>query len=139
MRPWSADYIEALLELGRTDDAVRVLDALAADAERLGRERVLANATRCRGLVAAAQGLVDEAVSLLEQAVGRARGRRRFLRAGPGASRARDRPSARATEGPARAAIAAALEGFERLGAASWIDGARPSSGESAAARARRG
>ena len=62
MRPWSADYVEALLELGRIDDAVRVLDAWEADAERLGREWVLATATRCRGLVAAAQGLVDEAV-----------------------------------------------------------------------------
>ena len=117
MRPWSADYIEALLELGRIDDAVRVLDALEADAERLGRERVLAHVTRCRGLVAAARG-ASRRPSRSWSRLWRARGRRRFLRAGSRAARARHRPSARAAEGAARAAIAAALAGFERLGAA---------------------
>ena len=68
-RPWTADYAEALLELGRVDEAVRVIDLWEADARRLGRERVLAHVTRCRGLVAAASGAVDEAVSLLKQAI----------------------------------------------------------------------
>ena len=54
-RPWTPDYAEALLELGRVDEAVRVIDLWEADARRLGRERVLAHVTRCRGLVAAAQ------------------------------------------------------------------------------------
>ena len=125
MRPWSADYIEALLELGRFEDAVRVLDDVETDAERLGRERVRATATRCRGLVAAAQGRVEEAVSLLEQAVaahegvGDSFGLARALLA-LGIARRRGRQKA-----PARAAIVAALEAFERLGAASWIDAAR--------------
>ena len=68
-RPWTADYVEALLELGRIDEAERVVDGWEADAARLGRERVLAQVTRCRGLVAAARGDVDEAAALLEQAV----------------------------------------------------------------------
>ena len=36
-RWWSADYVEVLLELGRTDEAVRVLDIWEADAARLSR------------------------------------------------------------------------------------------------------
>src|SRR5439155_14717805 len=69
IRWWSGDYVELLLELGRIDEAARVLDVWDADAARLGREWVLAHVTRCRGLVAAAQGNVDRAASLLQQAV----------------------------------------------------------------------
>jgi DNA-binding CsgD family transcriptional regulator len=125
MRPWTADYAEALLELGRIDDAVRVIDLWEADATRLARERVLAQVTRCRGLVAAARGAVDEAVSLLEQAaarhdeVGDAFGRGRALLAlGIVLRRARRKR-------PAREAIQAALGSFEQLGAATWVEKAR--------------
>lgn len=69
-RWFSADYAEVLLELGRIDDAVRLLDVWEADAARVGREWVLAHVTRCRGLVAAAQGNVERALALLAQAVG---------------------------------------------------------------------
>ena len=122
IRWWSADYVEALLELGRTDDAVRVLDVWEADAARLGRDWVLAHVTRSRGLVAAEQGAVDEAVSLLEQAVaqheevGDPFGRGRALLAlGIVRRRARQKRSA-------RDAIAAALSDFEQLGAATWAE-----------------
>jgi DNA-binding CsgD family transcriptional regulator len=124
-RPWTADYAEALLELGRIDDAVRVIDLWEADATRLARGRVLAQVTRCRGLVAAARGAVDEAVSLLEQAVARhdevgdAFGRARALLAlGIVLRRTRQKR-------PAREAIHAALGGFEQLGAATWVEKAR--------------
>jgi DNA-binding CsgD family transcriptional regulator len=125
MRPWSADYVEALLALDRADDAVVVLDVWEADATRLGRERVLAQVTRCRGLVAAAQGRVAEAASLLGQAaaqhqdVGDAFGQARALLA-LGIVRRRTRQKR-----AARDAIDAAIEGFERLGAATWIEKAR--------------
>ena len=66
---WRADHVEALLALGRISDAVEVLDAWEADATRVGREWVLAHATRCRGLVAAAHGSVETAVPVLERAV----------------------------------------------------------------------
>ena len=98
-RPWTADYAEALLELGRIDDAVRVIELWEADAMRLGRDRVLAQVTRCRGLVAAARGAVDEAVSLLEQAVARTR-RWAMLRTRSRAARARGRTQASAAEAP---------------------------------------
>ena len=68
---WRADQVEALLELGLVDDAVGRLDAWEADGRRLRREWVLAHATRCRGLVAASRGDVDEALSLLADAVTR--------------------------------------------------------------------
>ena len=125
MRPWSADYVDALLELGRIEEAVQVLDVWEADAARLGREWVLAQVTRCRGLVAAAQGAVDDAASVLQQAVeqheavgdpfGRARAQ---LALGVVRRRARQKRAA-------RDAIRAALGGFEELGAATWVEKAR--------------
>lgn len=124
-RPWSGDYVEALLELGQVDQAVRVVDLWEADARRLDRDRVLAQVTRCRGLVAAAQGSVAEAVSALERAVaqhenvGDAFGRARALLA-LGVVRRRARQKL-----PARTAIGEALSGFEQLGAVTWIDKAR--------------
>jgi DNA-binding CsgD family transcriptional regulator len=118
---WIADHVEALLELGRSDDAMRVLDRWAADASRLGRDRVLAHATRCRGLVAAAEGDVDAAASLLQDAVAQhervhdAFGRARALLA-LGVVRRRQRQKR-----AARDAIGEALTGFEELGAATWV------------------
>ncbi len=125
IRWWSADYAEVLLELGRIDDAVRVLGVWEADAARLGREWVLAQVTRCRGLVAAAQGTVDQAASLLQQAVvqhedvGDPFGRSRALLA-LGIVRRRSRQKRAASD-----AIRAALSGFEQLGAATWAERAR--------------
>src|SRR5205085_12657757 len=124
-RWFTADYVEVLLELGRLDDAVLVLDVWEADAERLGREWVLAHVTRCRGLVASACGDVDEALGLLQQAVaqhetaGDPFGRARALLA-LGLVRRRRRQKR-----PAREAIAAALEGFETIGASGWATRAR--------------
>jgi DNA-binding CsgD family transcriptional regulator len=124
-RWWVPDHVEALLALDRPDDAERVLDAWEADARRLGRDWVLAHATRCRGLVAAARGHVSEAHSLLESAVtqhetaGDAFARARALLA-LGVVRRRERQKR-----AARDAIGAALGEFERLGAATWTEKAR--------------
>jgi DNA-binding CsgD family transcriptional regulator len=95
------------------------------DAARVEREWVLAHVTRCRGLVAAAQGRLDQADSLLDQAVaqhgavGDPYGQARALLA-LGIVRRRERQK-RAS----RDAIGAAVTGFERLGAATWIEKAR--------------
>jgi DNA-binding CsgD family transcriptional regulator len=125
VRWWSGDQIELLLELGRIQDAIRVLDVWEADAARVAREWVLAHVTRCRGLVAAAQGEVDRAGSLLGRAVaqhnevgdpfGAAR-----ASLGLGILRRRDRKKRGSRE-----AIEAALEGFDQLGAATWVVKAR--------------
>ena len=80
---------------------------------------------RCRGLVAAARRDVAAAVTLLaqavdqHQAVGDSFGRARALLAlGIVMRRGRQKR-------PAREAIEAALQGFEQLGAATWVEKAR--------------
>jgi len=122
---WRADYVEVLLELGRIDDALAVLDPWEADAVRLGREPVLAQALRCRGLVAAARGDVALAGALLEKAaerhaavgdrLGAARAR---LALGAVLRRSRQKRAA-------REAIEEAIRGFEECGAPPFVDKAR--------------
>ena len=125
MRWWTDDEVELLLELGRSADAVRLLDAWEADAVRCGREWVLARATRCRGLVAAARGDLAEAEAVLDRAVaeheqvGDPFGRARALLA-LGTVRRRDRQKLSARE-----AIEAAIEAFEAIGADAWAATAR--------------
>jgi DNA-binding CsgD family transcriptional regulator len=125
LRWWRADYAEALIALGRTDEAVVLLDAWESDAVRVGRHWVLAQIARCRGLVDAAQGDVEQAIRTLDvavaehEAVGDPFGRGRALLAlGIVRRRARQKRAA-------RDAIEAALEAFETLGAAGWADTAR--------------
>jgi DNA-binding CsgD family transcriptional regulator len=125
IRWWTGDRVELLLELGRIDHAVRVLDVWEADAVRVAREWVLAHVMRCRGLVAAAHGEVDAALDFLAQAVvehetvGDPFGRGRALLA-LGIVRRRIRQKR-----PAREAIEAALEAFETIGASGWAAKAR--------------
>jgi DNA-binding CsgD family transcriptional regulator len=126
---WRAEYAEALLELSRIDEAVELLDRWETDATRLGRERVLVQVSRCRGLVAAARGDVVGALALLEQAVseheavGDPFGRARALLA-LGIIRRRHR-----RKREARDAIEAALTEFETIGAAGWAATARAALG----------
>jgi DNA-binding CsgD family transcriptional regulator len=125
IRWWTADYVELLLELDRIAEAVRVLDGWEADAERLGREWVHAHVARCRGLVAAARGDVEEALTRLERAVAEHEavgdpfgGARALLALGVVRRRGRQKR-------PARDAIQAALDGFETIGASGWATKAR--------------
>jgi DNA-binding CsgD family transcriptional regulator len=86
---------------------------------------VLAHATRCRGLVAAARGDVELSLALLAEAVARHEevgdpfGRARALLA-LGRVRRRSRQKR-----PARDAIEAARAGFDEMGAAGWTEQAR--------------
>ena len=120
VRWWTGDRVELLLELGRIDDAVSLLDRWDADAVRVEREWVVAHVTRCRGLVAAANGEVETALDFLAQAVvehetvGDPFGRGRALLA-LGVVKRRLRQKR-----PAREAIEAALEAFETVGASAW-------------------
>ncbi len=86
---------------------------------------MLAHATRCRGLVAAARGDVDEAMSLLADAVSRHEAvgdpfgqARALLALGVARRRARQKRAA-------RDAIEAARAGFETMGADRWAERAR--------------
>ena len=120
MRWWRAEYVEALLQLGHVEDAIRLLAEWETSATRLGRERVIAHTLRCRGLLAAARGDLPAAAELLQEAVdqheraGDPFGRSRaFLALGVVRRRMRQKRNA-------RAALEAAHAGFETLGAASW-------------------
>jgi len=125
VRWWTPDHVELLLELGRIDDAIHLVDVWEADAARVSRAWVLADVTRCRGLVAAAHGDVEQALALLAQAlaeheaVGDPFGRARALLA-LGVVRRRARQKR-----PARQAIEAAVEAFETIGASGWAANAR--------------
>jgi DNA-binding CsgD family transcriptional regulator len=123
-RWWNAEHVEALLQLGRIQDAERLVGAWEA-AARINRERVLAQACRSRGLIAAARGDLAGAQEILEKAValheavadpfGRARA---ALALGTVRRRARQKRAA-------RAALDIALTGFEGLGSTSWAASTR--------------
>ena len=130
LRWWRADYAEALMALGRTDEAAALLDAWESDAVRVGRHWVLAQIARCRGLLEAALGDVEQAMRALDIAVaeheavhdpfGRARA---LLALGVVRRRARQKR-------PAREAIESALGAFEALGAVGWAETARAELGQ---------
>ena len=118
VRWWTPDHVELLLELDRAEDAVQLLDVWEADAARVGRAWASAQATRCRGLIAGDEGLLEQAI-VQHEAVGDAYGRARALLA-LGVLRRRGRQKRASRE-----AIEAALAGFEVLGAATWAEKAR--------------
>jgi DNA-binding CsgD family transcriptional regulator len=63
------DHVEALVELGRADEADELLDWFEESAQRLGRRSALAASWRCRGLLAAASRQIDDALEAFEHAL----------------------------------------------------------------------
>jgi DNA-binding CsgD family transcriptional regulator len=119
------DLVEALLELGRREEAAEVLDWYEANARRLERVSALANCARCRGMLAAQAGELDSAFAAYEEALewhakaGLPLDRGRTLLAlGAAQRRAKRRREARET-------LEEALAIFERIGAALWAERAR--------------
>ena len=122
---WIGDLVESLVELERLDDAGEITGRLADRGARLDRDWAVAVAGRCRGLIAAAEGRLEEAVAELEEAVARHERvpvpfdrARTLLALGVVLRRARRRRDA-------REALERACEEFERLGAARWLDRGR--------------
>ena len=119
------DEIEALVMLGRLEDAEALVDWLEARASELDRASAFAAGARCRGLLAAARGETDAALAAFERALAqhdriampfdRAR---TLLVLGATQRRARQKSAARRT-------IADALAAFEQLGAGLWALKAR--------------
>ena len=124
-RWWRSEHVEALLKAGRVDEAERLLDRWDAVPASLSRDRVAAQSTRCRGLLAAARGELSLAGELLELAV------QRLEAAGDQFGQARALLSLglvrrrELQKRAARAALDAALAGFEVLGAGSWAAATR--------------
>jgi len=120
-----ADEIEALIGLGRSEEAAGALARLEERAQRLERRSALAACARCRGLLAASGGDLEAALASfrdaltlnesLEMPFERARA---LLGLGATERRAKERRAARQT-------LEAALELFERLGAGLWAAQAR--------------
>ena len=119
MRFYYGDYVEALLELGRIDDAAGVLEPWARDAEGLARGWALAHATRCRGLVAAARGDMAGALQLLEEALAKSSAGGPFATARAALALGIVRRRARQKR-KARAALEQAIRHFDALGAPRW-------------------
>jgi ATP/maltotriose-dependent transcriptional regulator MalT len=119
------DDVEALIELGRLDEAEALLEVLEDRARKLGRSSALALAERCRGLIAVAHGDLDGALASLESALEKhdhvrvPLDRARTLLV-LGATRRRAR-----MKRPAREALEQALALFEELGARIWAEKAR--------------
>src|SRR5215207_1957165 len=63
------NQVEALIALGELEAASELLHWYSENAEGLGRRSALAAAARCRGLLRAELGELDEALELLESAV----------------------------------------------------------------------
>lgn len=119
------DEIEALVALGRLEEAQALLNRLERRARNLDRPSALAAAGRCRGLLAAARGgpaparvALGEALAQHERVSIPFERARTLLALGAVERRAKQWRSA-------RAALAEALAVFEQLGAELWAERAR--------------
>jgi DNA-binding CsgD family transcriptional regulator len=63
------NQVEALVLLGRLDEADERLSSFLATARKLGRRWAIAEGERCSGLLLAAKGRIDEAEAALQRAV----------------------------------------------------------------------
>jgi ATP/maltotriose-dependent transcriptional regulator MalT len=119
------DAVEAMVAGGHHVDAEPLIAALERNGERLGRSWMLAIGARCRGMWLAAQGDVEAAAGMAEQAMAEhdrlpmpfERARTQLL-LGQLQRRQRQKESARAT-------LREALEAFEAMGTPLWADRAR--------------
>jgi DNA-binding CsgD family transcriptional regulator len=119
------DEIEALITLGRLEDAEKLLIRLERRARRLKRSSALAAAARCRALLAAARGDVALALSTLDRALAEHdrvpmpfEQSRTLLVLGEVQRRAKQKRAAREK-------LEASLASFEALGAGIWARRAR--------------
>jgi ATP/maltotriose-dependent transcriptional regulator MalT len=118
--PCVPDDIEALVSLGRLDEAEALLDRLAEQGRALDRPWALATAARCRGLLEAARGELGNAQAALERAIDEHRRvpqpfelARSLLVAGQIQRRAKQKR-------PARSSLEQARAIFAELGAPLW-------------------
>jgi DNA-binding CsgD family transcriptional regulator len=119
------DAVEALVSLGRPDEAEAMIDAMEANGRWLDRPWMLAVGARCRSMLLAARGDVVAAAGMAEGALTHAdrlpmpfERARTLLLLGQLQRRQRKKDAARAT-------LSAALEAFEALGTPLWATRAR--------------
>jgi DNA-binding CsgD family transcriptional regulator len=119
------DLIEALVGVGRLDDADRRLRAYEERGLQLGRRSALAAAARCRGLLLAARGDLVGALTELERSLTEfeplelpLERARTLLALGKIRRRAKQKR-------PARESLEQALQTFDELGARLWAERCR--------------
>ena len=119
------DAIEALLGVGRLQDAGPLVDGLEAQGKRLGRPWALATGARCHGLLEAAAGDLAEAETALEHALTEHERlpqpfelARSLLAMGIVLRRSKQKRRARESLGRS-------LSIFEELGASLWVERSR--------------
>ena len=119
------DEVEALVTLGRLDDAEALLGPFEEAGSDLGRAWTIATGARCRALVSAARGDLDGASAAADEALRVHEGLplpfelgRTLLVRGAVERRAKRKREARDT-------LTKALEVFDGLGAALWADKTR--------------
>ena len=120
-----SDGVEALAQLGRVDEAAKLLNAFEEPARRLGRSWALAAAARCRGLVLATEGKLDTAEEALQEAVAIGEGVPRPLELGRSLLWLGTMQRRLSRKQAARATLERAQEVFEQLGAPIWAERAR--------------
>jgi DNA-binding NarL/FixJ family response regulator len=116
------DAAEAMINLGKTKDAIPLIDLLERNGERLDRAWMLAAAGRCRGMLLAASGDLEAATAAVQKAMDQhdrlpmpfERARTQLL-LGQLHRRGRRREEAAST-------LRQALETFQRLGTPLWAD-----------------
>jgi DNA-binding CsgD family transcriptional regulator len=119
------NQVEALIALGELEQASELLAWYSQNAEQLGRSSALAAAARCRGLLRAELGELEEALALLESAVDLSGGvpipsehGRALLARGAVHRRAKHKRAARES-------LEAAQALFDEMGARAWAELAR--------------
>ena len=117
---FAGDAIEALVQLGRLDEAEVLADELAQRGELLHRPTLSATAARCRGLILGGRGDFEGAIALAQRAVEIAdelglpfERARALLVLGDIQRRAKHRATARET-------LESAVAAFDALGAGLW-------------------
>jgi DNA-binding CsgD family transcriptional regulator len=119
------DAVEAMVSLGRSDEAVPLIEALESNGRRLDRPWMLAVGARCRSMWLAAKGDVEAAAAKAHEAMAEhdrlpmpfERARTQLLL---GQLQRRQRQKERA-----RATLREALQSFERIGAPLWAGRAK--------------
>jgi len=119
------DAVEAMVSLGRSDEAAPLIEALESSGRRLDRSWMLAVGARCRSMWLAAKGDVEAAAAKAHEAMAEhdrlpmpfERARTQLLL---GQLQRRQRQKERA-----RATLREALQSFERIGAPLWAGRAK--------------
>ena len=134
-----AEYVEALLELGRLDEARATLTMWEQASRKLGHRWAIPQTVRCRGLAAAAEGDSRLRWSCWRRPSQSTRPSAIRSVAPAPSSRSASRAGALGRSARPARPIEAALAGFEEIGAAGWAEKARGELGRIGGRRGRRG